>query len=157
MTASTPSNVWNISAELGEGPTWVERDQALWFVDIKGPRIHRLDPATGHRRSWDAPEQVGFVLPARSGGFVAGLKSGLHRFDEASGSFTLIARVDDHLPNNRLNDGVVDPSGRIWFGTMDNNEKEKSGSFYRFEDGEKFAIVTFKNDEVDGKDTNLDR
>ena len=28
---------------------------------------------------------------------------------------------------------------------------------YRFEDVEKFAMVTFKNDEVDGKDTNLDR
>jgi outer membrane protein assembly factor BamE (lipoprotein component of BamABCDE complex) len=28
---------------------------------------------------------------------------------------------------------------------------------YRYEDGKKFAIVTFKNDEVDSKDTNLDR
>ena len=28
---------------------------------------------------------------------------------------------------------------------------------YRYEDGQKFAMVTFKNDEVDGKDTNLDR
>ncbi len=28
---------------------------------------------------------------------------------------------------------------------------------YRYEDGAKFAIVTFKNDEVDGKDTNLNR
>ena len=28
---------------------------------------------------------------------------------------------------------------------------------YRYEDGKKFAIVTFKNDEVDGKDTNLGR
>ncbi len=28
---------------------------------------------------------------------------------------------------------------------------------YRYEDGTKFAVVTFKNDEVDGKDTNLDR
>ena len=26
---------------------------------------------------------------------------------------------------------------------------------YRYEDGKNFAIVTFKNDEVDGKDTNL--
>jgi outer membrane protein assembly factor BamE (lipoprotein component of BamABCDE complex) len=26
---------------------------------------------------------------------------------------------------------------------------------YRWEDGKKFAIVTFKNDEVDSKDTNL--
>ena len=28
---------------------------------------------------------------------------------------------------------------------------------YRYEDGKKFAMITFKNDEVDGKDTNLDR
>ncbi len=28
---------------------------------------------------------------------------------------------------------------------------------YRYEEGAKFAMVTFKNDEVDGKDTNLGR
>ena len=28
---------------------------------------------------------------------------------------------------------------------------------WRYEDGQKFALITFKNDEVDGKDTNLGR
>jgi outer membrane protein assembly factor BamE (lipoprotein component of BamABCDE complex) len=28
---------------------------------------------------------------------------------------------------------------------------------YRYEDGKNFAMITFKNDEVDGKDTNLGR
>ena len=28
---------------------------------------------------------------------------------------------------------------------------------YRFEDGKKFAMITFKNDEVDSKDSNLGR
>jgi outer membrane protein assembly factor BamE (lipoprotein component of BamABCDE complex) len=28
---------------------------------------------------------------------------------------------------------------------------------YRYEDGKKFALITFKNDEVDGKDSNLGR
>ncbi len=28
---------------------------------------------------------------------------------------------------------------------------------YRYEDGKKFAIITFKNDEVDSKDSNLGR
>ena len=28
-------------------------------------------------------------------------------------------------------------------------------STYRYEDGKNFAMITFKNDEVDGKDTNL--
>ena len=28
-------------------------------------------------------------------------------------------------------------------------------TIYRYEDGEKFAIITFKNDEMESKDTNL--
>ena len=28
---------------------------------------------------------------------------------------------------------------------------------YRYEDGKNFALITFKNDELDSKDTNLDR
>ena len=131
-----PRSVWNVAAELGEGPVWVERDEALWFTDIKRRKIHRYEPASGRKRSWDAPEQIGFVLPARSGGFVAGLQSGLHRFDPASGGFERIAEVEPDRPANRLNDAVVDPSGRIWFGTMDDGEKGPTGSFYRFEAGE---------------------
>lgn len=132
MTAA-PRSVWSLAAELGEGPVWA--GGALWFVDIKGPKIHRYDPATGARGSWNAPEPIGFLLPARSGGFVAGLQSGLHLFDPESGGFELIERVEEDLPGNRLNDGVVDPAGRLWFGTMDNREDAESGAFYRFEDG----------------------
>ena len=131
--ASEPSLVWNLEAELGEGPVWVERDQALWFVDIKKHEIHRFDPASGNRNSWTAPEQVGFIFPAEGGGFVAGLQSGLYRFDEESGAFGLIVEVEPDKPHNRLNDGVVDPSGRLWFGTMDDGERAKSGAFYCFD------------------------
>jgi sugar lactone lactonase YvrE len=135
VARSVPADVWDLAAELGEGPVWVERDRARWFVDIKKQHIHRYDPASGARRSWDSPEQVGFVFPAERGGFVAGLQSGLHHFDEASGEFALIVEVDRDIPTNRLNDGVVDPGGRLWFGTMDNGERDKSGAFYCFADG----------------------
>jgi sugar lactone lactonase YvrE len=133
MAASEPISVWNVGAELGEGPVWV--DGALWFTDIKRRQVHRFEPATGGRRSWDAPEQVGFVLPAEGGGFVAGLQSGLHRFDARDGRFEPIAEVEPEWPDNRLNDGVVDPSGRLWFGTMDDGESGETGAFYRFEGG----------------------
>ena len=132
---SAPRSVWAVEAELGEGPVWVEHDQALWFTDIKRRKVHRYDPASGGRKSWDAPEQVGFVLPASDGSFVAGLQSGLHRFDPASGAFSLIAEVEAGRPGNRLNDGVVDRAGRLWFGTMDDSESERSGAFYCFADG----------------------
>jgi D-xylonolactonase len=47
----------------------------------------------------------------------------------------LLAEVEPDLPTNRLNDGVVDPVGRLWFGTMDNGERAKSGSFYCYDRG----------------------
>lgn len=136
MTATAPSPIWPLKAELGEGPVWVERDEALWFVDIKKQQIHRFDPAMRDKSSWNSPEQIGFILPAEGGGFVAGLQSGLYRFDEGDGSFDLIVEVEPDKLDNRLNDGVVDPLGRLWFGTMDNREKEKTGAFYCFDAGQ---------------------
>jgi xylono-1,5-lactonase len=133
---SEPRLVWDLKAELGEGPVWVDRDKALWFTDIKRRRVYRFDPKTEERASWKAPEEIGFVLPASGGGFVAGLQSGLFRFDPDSGEFEKIAEVEPDKPTNRLNDGTVDPSGRLWFGTMDNGESEKTGAFYRFESGQ---------------------
>jgi D-xylonolactonase len=131
VAISEPVSIWQLGAPLGEGPIWVERDQALWFVDIKSHKIHRLDPATGATRSWDAPGQVGFILPIESGGFVAGLQTGLARFDERDGSFTAISAPGPDLPTNRLNDATVDPQGRLWFGSMDDGESDLTGAIYR--------------------------
>lgn len=133
---SEPASVWALGAPLGEGPVWVERDAALWFVDIKGHKIHRFDPASGEKRSWDAPDQVGFVAPVEGGGFIAGLKTGLAKFDPDSGSFTPLVDPEPDYPNNRLNDATVDAQGRLWFGTMDDAEEAATGAIYHLaEDG----------------------
>jgi sugar lactone lactonase YvrE len=129
-----------VGATLGEGPVWVSGDHAgagaLWFVDIKAPRVHRLDPTTGRLDGWDAPEQVGWVLPAGDGRFLAGLASGLHLFSPADGSFTPHRDVEAHLPGNRLNDAATDPHGRVWFGSMDNGEEAATGRLYVHHRGE---------------------
>ncbi|NML05677.1 SMP-30/gluconolactonase/LRE family protein [Sphingomonas sp. G-3-2-10] len=130
---SEPVSIWPLRAALLEGPVWVARDSALWFTDIKGHKIHRHVPGqgvlTGH--SWDAPGQIGFVLPFAAGGFAAGLQDGIHRFDERDGRFHPIVDPEPRLPGNRLNDATVDPQGRLWFGTMDDSEAEATGAIYR--------------------------
>ena len=126
---------WEVGAQLGEGPVWVESDKALWFTDIKRQQVHRFDPESGQGRSWNSPEQIGFVFPAKSGGFIAGLQSGLHRFDPKKGKFKLLVEVEPGNPSNRLNDATVDPQGRLWFGTMDDSERQKSGAYYCFHRG----------------------
>jgi sugar lactone lactonase YvrE len=117
---------------LGEGPVWIEG--ALWFVDIKAPCIYRLGD-DGEVARWAAPAPVGWVMPIAGGGLVAGLKTGLHRFDPADGSFSAWVEVEPDLPDNRLNDAVVGPDGSLWFGSMDDEEAQASGRFYRFADG----------------------
>ena len=131
--ATTPQLVSRSDCELGEGPVWSARDRSVWFVDIKGHRIHRFEPATGAARSWRAPDQVGFIAPLADGRWIAGVKGGLHRFDPTSGLFNLVALVEDATPGNRLNDGFVDPAGRLWFGSMDDGEAALTGALYRLD------------------------
>ena len=131
VVLSVPEPVWALGAPLLEGPVWVQRDAALWFVDIKSHKVHRFDPATGNKRSWDAPAQIGFCLPAANGKFVVGLQTGLAIFDPADGSFAPLIDPEPALAGNRLNDGTVDPAGRLWFGTMDDGESEVTGRIYR--------------------------
>jgi xylono-1,5-lactonase len=123
--------VWPLAAELGEGPLWLAAEQAVWFVDIKGERLHRFDTVSRSTRTWDAPDQPGFNLPIAGGGFVCGLKSGLHRFDPETGLFTLLDAVMPRDARTRLNDGHVDRDGRLWFGTMDDGEAAPVGALYR--------------------------
>lgn len=130
-----PQSVLDVQATLGEGPVWVEREQALYFVDIKAHRVHRFHPQSGDHRSWEAPCQVGWVLPVEQGGFLAGLQHGVARFDPGQGMFAVIATPEASLPGNRLNDATVDAAGRVWFGSMDDGEAAESGRLHVFERG----------------------
>jgi sugar lactone lactonase YvrE len=127
---SEPQCVLALKAELGEGPVWSARENALWFVDIKGRRIHRLHAETREWRSWTAPAAPGFIAPVAGGGWMVGLKTGLHRFDPETGEFTLFRTVEDPALDNRLNDGFVDGEGRLWFGSMHDPETDGSGALY---------------------------
>jgi sugar lactone lactonase YvrE len=133
MATPAPVSVCPLGATLGEGPTWDRAGAALWFVDIKRLKIHRFDPASGQLDSWNAPAQPGWLFPAGHGTFVAGLQTGIHRFDPCDGSFALLADPEPDRPNNRLNDAAVAPDGAIWLGTMDDAEEAATGHLYRFD------------------------
>jgi len=129
----TPECVWQVDATLGEGPLWLPAEKALWFVDIRKNHLHRYEPETGAKKTFDTPENPGFIV-CRDGEFIVGMTSGLYRFRPANCSFTLIERVDADKPGNRINDGALDARGRLWFGTMDNGEEKKTGSVYRYDE-----------------------
>lgn len=131
--ASAPSCLWQVQATLGEGVLWDATSGQVWFVDIKGRRIHRCDADGSQQRSWEAPGQVSFIVRATDGSMVCSLDDGLYRFSEETGAFLSLLAVEADLPGNRFNDGHVDAHGALWFGSMDDAEERPTGALYRFD------------------------
>jgi sugar lactone lactonase YvrE len=129
---SAPGCIWNVGAKLAEGPVWHAADNAFYFVDIKGQRLHRVNEDGSGQQSWDAPGEIGFALPVECGGFVCGLPGQLMQFTPELG-FRPMMLLETAIPGNRLNDGGVDAEGRLWFGSMDNGEEAPTGSLYRLD------------------------
>ena len=124
--------VADVHAVLGEGPVWVEREAALYWLDIKGYKIFRIDDQ-GQLTQWDTPLRVGSLAPRAGGGFIAGTEHGIAEVDLDAGRFEIAHHPEAHLPDNRFNDGKVDRRGRFWAGSMDDTEREATGTLYRIE------------------------
>lgn len=123
----------DIRCALGECPVWSAEEQALWFVDIDGRRLHRHDPATGATLAHDLPEEIGCVAPSKGGGFVAGLRSGLWRLDAEARPAEMLAPNPEDQAASRFNDGRTDPAGRFLLGTIDETKSGAAAHLYRYD------------------------
>lgn len=134
MAAESPVKcVADVHAVLGEGPVWVARESALFWLDIKGLKVFRLD-LRGHLTEWPTPFRVGSIVPRKSGGFIGGTEDGIAAIDPEAGKFDILFNPEEDRPGNRFNDGKLDRQGRFWAGTMDDGEREDSGTLYRIDD-----------------------
>lgn len=122
-------------SKLGEGVLWDADREVVWFVDIKRHRLWHYDPATGSNSYAEAPDQIGWAIPAEGGLLLCGLKDGLYTFDSEAKRFEKLMDVPGEPTGNRLNDACTDPWGRVWFGSMDDSEGTASGRFYVFHRG----------------------
>lgn len=102
---------------LGEGPWWDHGRGQLWRVDILGGRAHRWSPDTGQADAWNMGEDVGFVVPTVNGTLVAGRRSDAIVMDLETGAKTQIIQTPGST-SARFNDGKTDRIGRIWAGTI---------------------------------------
>jgi len=97
----------DVKAVLGEGPVWVARDQALYWLDIKGYRILRLCDEVV--REWPTPVRVGSIAPRVSGGFIAGTDKG----------FCTVELGDDKRLKAKIDEGADFVLTQLFF---DNND-----------------------------------
>ena len=130
VKTSKPECLWKTKSTLGEGTLWVKKLNSLFFVDIKKKKILILNYKTNKKKILKLNKEIGFIAQIKKNIFILGLKSELRIVNLKNLKTLYSMPVESSRPNNRINDGKTDPMGRLWFGTMDNLEKKKSGSLY---------------------------
>src|SRR6478672_10502362 len=130
--------------QLAEGARWV--DGRLVFVDIMAGRLYELTD-DGPRVLLELDVPLGAVAPVHDapGTWIAAAGTGIALLD-AAGHAEWLARPEDNAPQpRRMNDGVCDPSGRFWAGSMPfdhDDSTEGVGSLYRVDhDGTVTRVV----------------
>ena len=125
-----PECVWQNNLLLGEGTLCVKKLNSIFFVDVKRKKILIFNYKTKKKKVFKIDKEIGFICFIKKNFYMLGLKSEIRIVNLNKNKTVYSIPIESNLPNNRINDGKVDPSGRLWFGTMDNFEKKKSGSLY---------------------------
>ena len=119
--------------QLGEGPLWSDRDNALYWVDILGQRVNRLDLSDQHVTGWSMPEPIGWLIEREHlPGFIAGFASGFAELELDPLVIKPIADPQPSHPANRMNDAKADGTGRIFAGTKA-EDGQASGALFRLD------------------------
>lgn len=120
-------------ARLGESPFWSDEDAALYFVDVHEGNLLRWSDVDGTQCAKVA-ERLPFVLPARDGGLILGLRHGVATLDRPfeQGALDLAPElgVQQDMPTISVNDCRMDANGRLWFGTMERQDRAPLGHIY---------------------------
>ncbi|XP_003218839.1 regucalcin [Anolis carolinensis] len=123
------------NCKIGESPLWEEKDKSLLFVDITGKNIYRWNSLTKDLQSVSVDAPVSSIALRKSGDYMITLGTQFAALNWKNKSVTSIAHIDKDKPNNRFNDGKVDPAGRFLAGTMAQEIRpavveRHEGSFY---------------------------
>jgi sugar lactone lactonase YvrE len=106
------------NATIGESPTWLAAEGALYWIDVKKPALHRYIPANDASRTWPLTSDVGAFALCGDDSAIVALRYGLHRLDLSTGQLDLLAPPPFDPMLFRFNEGICDHTGRFWVGVM---------------------------------------
>ncbi len=131
IISSEPKIIWNLKCILGEGTLWVKEHNSIYFVDIKKKKIFILNNKTNKKKIIKVNKEIGFLAHIKKNIFILGLQGELRILNLKTKKIIKSIKIEKNIKLNRINDGKTDPIGRLWFGTMDNLERNiKKGSLY---------------------------
>ncbi len=145
IKTSKPECIWQTKTLLGEGTLWVKSLNSIFFTDIKRKKIFIFNTKTKRKKIIKINKEIGFLSHIKKNIFILGLKGELRIVNLKNNKKIKSIFIEIDKPLNRLNDGKTDPSGRLWFGSMDNLERNiQNGSLYCLNKNLKLKMVDNK-------------
>ena len=129
----TAEPILNVRNRLGEGPLWHPTEKSLYWVDIFAGAYSRYDPAAMDIERIEVGVTLGVLRLRKQRGMVTATRDGFQFWDPSARRLTPIASPEAGKPGARFNDGMIDPQGRFWAGTMIEPEGGYDSALYRLD------------------------
>jgi len=125
-----PELIADYECVTGEGPLWHPLEKRLYWVDIPKGRIFRFDPVTGKHEMCYEGEKVGGFTIQKDGSLLLFRTKGNVVIWKNGKTTTVVKEIPEEL-ENRYNDVIADPAGRVFCGIL--SEQFKPGRLYRLD------------------------
>jgi len=123
-----PVIVTNINCSIGENPLWYPKEKSLYWLDIPVGIIYKYNPQREIvKKVFEGNTVVGGFTIQENGSILLFMEKGAVKIWQDSKLINLI----DYTPilkNTRFNDVIADPYGRVFCGTM----PDENGVAYLF-------------------------
>ena len=124
------TQITDVIAFHGEGPAWHASWGGLRIVDMLAGDILSIGADGSVDRLSTGSAIAAFVRPRTGGGYVVGVERGIALADSPFDRPTLSPQLWSD-PNVRMNEGGVDPSGRLYAGSMPHDKTPGGAKLYR--------------------------
>ena len=122
---------------LGESPRWNAKDEKIYWSDIDGKKIWRMNADLSAQESVNLAQKAGCFVFSNSGDMILAMEDGIYIGDPFANpqELELLAKhpnISFSREGGRFNDGRCDFAGRFYLGTIDPSKKGKA-AFYVLE------------------------
>lgn len=132
--------LFKLQNELGEGPLWHPIEKCLYWVDIATGDLFKSNPTLTSFDTFHFDTMIGAYGFRSDTGLILATKEGFSLWKEGQTAPQILWNPLPPREDVRMNDGKVDPGGRFWAGSMDQDRRE--GALYRLDpDGSQHSIL----------------
>lgn len=127
--------LFNVECSVGESPYWDAASGSLWWVDTGAKALYRGAVASGAIDRYALDVSPSFIAAVNEATIVLAADRGWYALRLSDQTLSYLAEpAHNPSPDWRMNDGVVDPAGRVWTGSIGLPRGDTSfGALYRWD------------------------